>query len=221
MLRIPKIIFNRTMSLSIEPTSLVMRYNRCFYCNNDSTGDYGEMYLFGIRYCDNHIHSARRDYSAFLHKMDKVALFDAYRNAQLRPLLLCLEDTDVHVRRTSGIIENNWRFRQANTIDFIRISKINYTWCMPMIHNNKITKNIPLTHFLEADILAANAAVLPDNFAQMVHDALAVLEAGIYRSFYEEATSLHPAIPVEETCGVIMYDTAAGPVRVFEPSLAV
>ena len=209
------------MSLSIEPTSLVMRYNRCFYCNNDSTGDYGEMYLFGIRYCDNHIHSARRDYSAFLHKMDKVALFDAYRNAQLRPLLLCLEDTDVHVRRTSGIIENNWRFRQANTIDFIRISKINDTWCMPMIHNNKITKNIPLTHFLEADILAANAAVLPDNFAQMVHDALAVLEAGIYRSFYEEATSLHPAIPVEETCGVIMYDTAAGPVRVFEPSLAV
>lgn len=209
------------MSLSVEPTSLVMRYNRCFYCNNDSTGDYGEMYLFGIRYCDNHIYSARRDYSAFLHKIDKVAIYDAFNNAQLRPCLTCLEMTDMNIRRTNGMIENQWHLRRHNYDEFVRICKIADEWCVPMIHNNHITKNVPLTHFLETDILAANANVLPMNFVQMVNDALAALKAGIYRTFYEETASLNLAPQLEETGGVVVYDTAAGPVRVLEPSLIV
>ncbi len=209
------------MSHSIEPTSLVMRYNRCFYCKADSTGDYGESHIFGIRHCAAHATAARRDYGAFLHKIDKVALYDAYNNAQLHPLLTFLETTDMNIRRTNGIIENNWHLRQPNYADFVRICKIGEDWCVPMIHNSHITKNVPLVHFLETTILVANANILPENFTQMVANALMVLEAGIYRSFYMEAASLNPPSPIEETCGVVIYDTEVGQVRVFEPSLAV
>jgi hypothetical protein len=209
------------MTHTIEPTSLVMRYNRCFYCQADSTGDYGESHIFGIRHCAAHAAAARRDYGTFLHKIDKVALHDAYNNPQLRPLLIFLEMTDMNIRRTNGMIENNWRLRRPNYADFVRICKIGKDWCVPMIHNSHITKNVPLVHFLEATILAANANILPDNFAQMVRDALMVLEAGIYHSFYMEAASLNPSSPIKETCGVIIYDRVVGKVRVFEPSLAV
>ena len=198
------------MSHTIEPTSLVMRYNRCFYCSADSTGDYGESHIFGIRHCAAHATAARRDYGAFLHTIDKVALHDAYNNAQLNPLLIFLETTDMNIRRTNGTIENNWRLRQPNYADFIRICKIGDEWCVPMIHNNHITKNVPLVHFIEPTILAANANNLPENFTQMIRDALKILEAGIYHSFYMEAKFLNPASPIEETCGVVVYNTAVG-----------
>jgi len=209
------------MSFSVEPTSLIMRDNRCAYCNNESVSDYGEIYLFGISHCHEHVLAARRDYNAYLHKNNHVTLYDAFTNIHLRPLLTFLENNDVHVSRTNGIIENNWRLRKANFADFIRISKINNMWCVPMIHNNHITKNVPIISFLNPEILISNAAVFPLNFVQMIQDALTILDAGIYINFYQEYAILNNGpIPIEP-CGVVVYNTPVGPVRVFEPSLTV
>ena len=202
--------------VSLTPTSLIMRPDVCFYCRDQATRDvHTHIYLYGIRSCDDHAAAAIRDCKAYLHEVGKVTIHEAFNNPVLKALLNILT-TEVHILRTNGTLDNCWTLNNKVLIEPPPLSRIGEDWCVPLIRQGHITKNVMIKSFLHPEIKAANLASFPVEMDTIVTNALKVLNNGLYIAEYNEHKQLGSPVTVQETPGVKKVWAGDQEVRVYD-----
>lgn len=193
-----------------------MRPDVCFYCHNQATQDvHTHIYLYGIRSCDNHTAAANRDCKAYLHEVGKLTIHDAFNNPALKALLNILT-TEVHILRTNGTLDNCWTLNNKDLIEPPPLSRISGDWCVPLIRQGHITKNVAIKSFLQAEVKAANVASFPEDLEDIVTNALNTLNNGLYIAEYNEHKQLGTPGTVQETPGVKKVWAGDQEVRVYD-----
>ena len=202
--------------VSLIPTSLIMRPDACFYCQNAATHDVQtHIYLYGIRSCEVHLAAAIRDCKAYLHEIGKVTIHEAFNNPVLKALLNILT-TEVHILRTNGTLDNCWTLNNKDLIEPPPLSRIGEDWCVPMIRQGHITKNVMIKSFLHPEIKTANMSSVPADMDTIVTNALKVLNNGLYIAEYNEHKQLGAPGTVQETPGVKKVWAGDQEVRVYD-----
>jgi hypothetical protein len=143
--------------------------SKCFYCSAESWSDELVHRLFGIRHCEHHTWEAERDVRDFLIEHHIIRMKDAAEHPVLGPLLETIKPT-LTVRRSSGILEENWFLPWtppiAEEIPLFRKSSRGWGF---HLENGEVQKFVcleELRHIPAVD--------------QMLSEVFQVLEAGIY-----------------------------------------
>ena len=203
-------------NVSLTPTSLIMRPDLCFYCRDQATRDvHTHIRLYGIRTCDNHAAAANRDCKAYLHEMGKVTIRDAFHNMAIKVLLDILTN-EVYIVRTNGALDNCWTLNNKELIEPLPLSRIGEDWCVPMIRQGHVTKNVAIKSFLRQEVKEANMESVPADMETIVADALKALTDGIYIAEYNEHKYLGTPGAVQETSGVKTVWVGDHEVRVYD-----
>jgi hypothetical protein len=186
--------------MPILPTSLILRTNQCFYCIEESVNDEKTLgHDFGIRYCAAHEWDARRDSNAYLHEAREVRTEHALAHPILGPFLALLKQS-VSIRRTSGMIEDDWRLQYEPWSEFTTLRFIKDDWHIPMIHSSsKIMKYVPLWTFQESELRALHNPAISEHIESVQN----TLQEGIYKIDYDSYCLEQSAYVVPETAGVL------------------
>ena len=186
----------------IHPSTLVMRRPECFYCETESANDERTLSdTFGIRYCELHRASAKRDSNAYLHEQKRVKTLDVLEgHPVLSPFLISLQ-TETTIQRSDGTWDNNWVLQDQCYHRHTTLLKMDGVWHIPMMHkHDDLIKLISLPNFFTEEFVCHNPTRL-SSFEQ--EDLQRVLDVGIYVADYEAVRSLSVMpIDIEETLGV-------------------
>jgi len=199
---------------SLVPTSLVMRPDVCFYCQEEPTCDiHTHMRTFGIRSCNIHKTYAKRDCNAYLHSIGKVTLYDAEQNAAIMPFLALLEN-EVYILRTNGNLDDCWTLNKHDIYEPLPLTCLNGEWVVPMIRKGHITKNVEIKSFLSPVVKSANKDRMPDDLEDRITNALKALDDGLYITDFNAHNLLGEPGSVQETSGITSVWAPNGEVRV-------
>jgi len=163
------------LTSSIIPHSLVMTFEECEYCGQTNTAQETVMYLFGIKTCNEHIRLAKKDCEAYMHERKMVKINDALRTPVLKEFFEYLDEFPV--KRTSGVIENGWSILMNDA----HISFFKETWNIHVCNKSDINKKIPISEFLNDEIIEAMPNPPPKELVERVID---ILNEGVYKSSY-------------------------------------
>jgi hypothetical protein len=177
---------------AVNPTTLVMRPDACFYCGADPEND--ERTLgdrFGIRYCGAHKASAKRDSNAYLHEAHHVKVVDALRHPVLGPFLTLLESPTA-ILRSNGAWDHGWRLE---TRPFAAHSTLMWTrgvWTIPMFHEGQDRqKRVPLPTLVDDAFLMHNPRIGFIGFHATAFASIQrVLDDGVYAVDYAAVRAL-------------------------------
>ena len=192
------------MSISYNPTTLIMRHSSCFYCPIPSTHDEPTLNrLYGLRCCDTHRASARRDSNAYLHRNKSVKLQDALSHPVIGPFLTRLQ-TDTTIVRSDNSLDGGWTLNTDHPYVDPMLRIVEGLWRIPM-KNLAIgkEKGVSLVSFLDKRLQYDPV---------LISEIQAILEAGLYASDVAACTSEPIDVP-ETPCVKIVY-VGNDPVRV-------
>ena len=183
----------------MNPCSLVMRKDECFYCSQEQEAD--ELTIghhFGIRYCAAHKADAKRDSNAYLHRTKRVRASDALKHPVTGPFFQGL--SHAHIRRSSGSVEGGWRFQKGFMYDtMILFPEGKGDWFVPMVHDASETiKSVPLSMFTEEGVREKNDMRIGD----LVDTVRSVLNEGMYKEDYQATVTISATNSIAETEGV-------------------
>lgn len=206
------------MEFPTSPCSLVMRAARCFYCSNSHVGD--ELTLgdaFGIRHCEDHRATAKRDSRAYLHERRIVIVRDAASHAVLGPFLE-LFHSDTWIRRSGGNLENGWKAPFATADLLAEPCKrtlplfvfLEGEWRIKLRLGEELAKAVGLSAFEEPEVAALNNHAIQEQVGRI----RALLEEGIYKADYEAQLGVTPST-VRESDGIIHAFYNGAPVRMW------
>ena len=200
--------------MSVEPTSLVMRKLKCFYCDETQVWDkYAADGVFGIRHCDTHRPNADQDILRFYHESERVLMADLRLHPGISPVLTRF-DAPVFIKRTNGDIDYDWTIRISKSPFPFLMYKIHGRWCLPMTHPSGVIKDVPLQCFTTEELSAVNG--FSDEFCDSIDTALNYLDDGIYKTQSENPEKA--CVSIAETPGVVTINLPVGPIRVFIPA---
>ena len=163
------------LTSSIIPHSLVMTFQRCDYCGQKNTAEETVMHLFGIKTCNEHIRLAKKDCEAYMHEMNIVKISDAVKMPVLKEFFEYLDEFPV--KRTSGLIENGWSILMNDA----HISFFKETWNIHVTNKRDIDKKIPISEFLNDEIIEAMSNPPPK---ELVERVIHILNEGVYKTSY-------------------------------------
>lgn len=166
----PKILY-------AEPFRLVFIRSVCSYCDKLNTCvEYADFQL-GILSCDDHHHLAKRDVRAYLHRCHKVNYGDAIQD----PLFTNTDllNMDIKVRRSSGIIETNWKLAKPSYGNRCSVTMDDSgAWYMiASFNNDEIIRGVRITDF---------KMVLPIDQHGLVDAFLKRLDDNMYKAEHNE-----------------------------------
>ena len=169
-----------------KPEVLVMRPNTCFYCTDAATRMMNIALHEGILACDQHESDAVRDCQAYLHTKQIARICDAELVPALAALLAAIPSS-FSIRRSSGAIEANWSvLRDPFTPNYF--SKVGSTWtfqgCIVLENGDRLRRAIELSMFMDEELR------IPSLTDALITDAVAALDAGVYREAYERQQGL-------------------------------
>jgi hypothetical protein len=191
---------------TLVPQSLVLRRCECFYCGAEDTGVVLIEHLFGMKVCETHRDTAKRDCRAFLHRENLVRIKDAMAVEPLKRFLDILAvQPFITVQRTNGEIEEDWSLRIGTHFDPAFLSRnLEMKWGVPTFcRRTNQQKTVPIINFLRPEI---NGKMnLPANWHAIVEDAIDTLVDGVYKAdaeAYDYARNHDESEKIVETEGV-------------------
>jgi len=156
----------------------VMRQVSCFYCNSDDSYNISTIiYMFGIKSCDKHLHWAKRDCKAFMHRLNIVSILDL--EIIFAEFFEKINSDTFIIQRTSGIMETGWKINVGTTFEptFMKrciVKDKTKEWTVPL-YKNIDNKFIHKECFI-SEIQLWNPSILVDSIRKH-------LDAGIYKQF--------------------------------------
>jgi hypothetical protein len=200
----------------MEPLSLVLRKQECFYCLEKEGARCCEiMNSFGIISCDRHYEASVRDCNAYMHREKMVSTIHAMYSDKTQPFFSILEK-GFTVKRTSGVYENDWVVNTRYPSYILFDTEID-NWTIP-VRNKSYTlyKRINISDFKNPSILKD----LPSEFLEILNAVINILNLG----FYKEDSDIHDLLierevpkTIEETPGekIVFVDNKF--VRILDP----
>lgn len=201
-MRVWIIVYNTMIHMMCsEPRSLIMRIQVCDYCqdslngmNDDgkNNGSVNVIYSLGILSCKKHTGWAKRDCKAFLGKRGRFRMEDAENVPAINRLLSVLKEREegFPVIRSSGDIDHGWEVSTGGINQPNHICKNGESdWMIRVITVDKardIHKAVSLNDYLRNDMLSH----FPEGFKNIVEEAIAALNAGLYNEEMREWNEL-------------------------------
>jgi len=200
----------------MQPRSLVLRKQECFYCfKKEGTRCCEISHCFGIISCDNHYKASVRDCNAYMHREQIVPVDYALNHKDLASFFDLLKD-GFPVQRSSGVIEYDWVVNGGPFYnpEYISYDKEIKDWILPVkTKDGSLSKRMGMLD-LSRPFVCEKMQV---DFLDTLKKAIRILNDGIYK----EDSDTHDIIGdsetpklLEETVGVKWMLAANSIVRV-------
>lgn len=198
---------------SLNPRSLVMTVNECFYCKETEKIRFICVdRLFGVKACEEHKEHAEADMQSYMKKNKIIHVKDGIEIPEVKQLFDFLTD-NIKIIRTNGNVDSEWKLNK-NSYDFVpSFRKVDDDWRFPVIKITEdemdfTTKNIRMSSMLDERLEYFKES----KFSKLVKDACDILDSKLdsYKEKYnmQDYTEEHPSIAKYVIDGKI--------VRVFE-----
>ncbi len=189
----------------LSPISLCMTCNACFYCGNDCDKWIQIHHLFGIKYCSEHETLADRDCKAYMHENKQISFFVSFTIPKLKRFLdlfryetpdnkFCVKK--VHIKRSGGIIDDNWEISFNNYTTSSWFYKYKGSWVIAVCKiegTDIISKCINLSDFIDPELMEKNKDVYGIEIGDIINDVIKTLDDEPFReefNVYQELVSL-------------------------------
>jgi hypothetical protein len=142
---------------NINPRTLIMTVNQCFYCDNKN--DIRMVCvdrLFGVKACEEHYDHARSNINNYMKKNKMIYAHTIIENEQVKKFFDYFNGS-MKVVRSSGIIDNGWKFMKKDTETIPLVKYVNDEWFIPVIKSendgyDEICKYIKLNSLMNPDL---------------------------------------------------------------------
>ena len=199
---------------SLNPRSLVMTINECFYCKKteEKIRCICVDRLFGVKACDEHKEHAEADMKSYMKKNKIIHVKDGIEIPEVKQLFDFLSD-NMKILRTNGYVDSGWKLNK-NAYDFIpSFKKVDDVWRFPAIKITEdemdfTTKTIRMYAMLDERL----EYVKDSKFIKLVKDACDTLDSKL--DSYKEKSNLTDYS--EEHPSISKYVIDGKVVRVFE-----
>ncbi len=184
---------------NLNPRSLVMTVNECFYCKKqDETIKY--IYvdrLFGVKACNEHNEHAESDMKSYMKKYNIVHVKEAILLPEVKELFDFLTD-DMKIVRTNGTVDSGWKLLH-NFYEFIpSFKKVDGVWRFPIMKETSdldyTTKMVRISSMFDEKLDYHKN----ENFSKLVENAISSLElklsSYIEKDFVVDYEDEHPSI---------------------------
>ncbi len=184
---------------SLNPRSLVMTMNKCFYCKETEKIRFICVdRLFGVKSCNEHKEHAEADMQSYMKKNKIIHVKDGIEIPEVKQLFDFLTD-NMKIIRTNGNVESGWKLNK-NSYDFVpSFRKVDDNWRFPVIKITEdemdfTTKTIRMSLMLDERL----DYMKDSKFIKLVKDACNSLDFKLdsykEKSNMEDYTEEHPTI---------------------------
>lgn len=184
---------------NLNPRSLVMTVNECFYCKKqDETIKciYVDR-LFGVKACIEHNEHAESDMKSYMKKHNIIHVKEAILIPEVKELFDFLTD-DMKNVRTNGTVDSGWKLLH-NFYEFIpSFKKVDGVWRFPVIKETSdldyVTKMVQISSMFDEKLDYHKNK----DFKKLVDNAISSIESKlasyIEKEFTIEHEDEHPSI---------------------------